>query len=338
MARSFRHLLQFLMVLIISVSFGAFGQNAPDGTFEFAVRSFWTNYSVPATIMVRSAQPASQSRMFSTDEFGRLQVNLPPGDYLFSIRAAGYESSEDAHFRSEGGRILPVTIVLHPLTEPQELKTEPKLLRPGFTLVAGWVVDAVTGKPLSKVRIRINGGRTEEETNERGYYALSVPSPRSRIIAGGELPGIGTLVAELSGYKTSIETNVLLPDGSDAGINVELERGSGTAEHDHRHKLDVPTDTSPLPKPKAMLEPLRSKIITDPSSAESGQPADDLKSKDGDVPQVFLATTITLPTYIRVGSVCSTSTTCTTVTRYSLKTMFNKGWKMNGSRPGLLTH
>src|SRR5215510_10513203 len=99
----------------------AIAQNAPMGTFEFSVRSFWTYYSVPATITVRSTQQ-SQPFASSTDEYGRLRLDLPSGDYVPSITAAGYEPSEDFRFRIEPGHVLPVIIVMRPVNEPPELK------------------------------------------------------------------------------------------------------------------------------------------------------------------------------------------------------------------------
>jgi hypothetical protein len=134
-------------------------------------------------------------------------------------------------------RVLPITIVLTPLEEPEEIRGEAALFRPGFTLISGWAVDT-DGKPLANVHIRLDGGRAEEQTNARGYYALSVPSPLGRTVAGIDFPAKGNVIAELPGYKTFVARNIYLPGGADFGLNIELERGTGTVEHDFLHKLD----------------------------------------------------------------------------------------------------
>jgi hypothetical protein len=206
---------------------------------DLSVRSFWTNYSVPAVVTVRPLQPGVQPMTISTNDLGRVHLNLPSGEYSISISAPGYETME-AKSSSVSGRVLPMVFVLHPLQEPEEVQAQLSLFRPGFALINGWIVDADTGKPIPGVTVHVEGGRAAEQTNDRGYYALSVPAPPSRHYQGvGELPGVGTVIAEHPLYKTFLVKNVLLPDGMDAPMNFELTRGKGTMEYDDRHPLDV---------------------------------------------------------------------------------------------------
>ena len=53
------------------------------------------------------------------------------------------------------------------------------------------------------------------------------------------MPGTGTVIAQLPNYKTFIAKNVMLPDGMDAPMKIQLERGRGSIEQDYCHKLDT---------------------------------------------------------------------------------------------------
>ena len=233
------------LILLTSVRQHALSQTAATGVFRLSVHSFWTNYSVPATITARHRQ-SGQAVTRLTDEFGHLQLDLPAGEYDFLITAPGFESME-SHSAVNGGSVQNIGFVLSPFEEPEEIKHRPAH-RPGFTAVAGWIVDADTGKPLQGVRVRIYGGRAEEQTNQGGYFVLYVPSPPECKQSGVEnFPGTGTLIAELAGYVREVHVNVVLPDDLDAGFGAELRRGAGTVVVDRRHKLDVCNPPSPMP-------------------------------------------------------------------------------------------
>jgi hypothetical protein len=203
--------LKRLFILIATLNSGllAAAQNPQIGTIDFSVRSFWTYYAVPATIVVGPTQAVQRPTTFSTDDFGRLRVDLPAGEYQFSIAAPGFKPQQ-FHYPSVAQRVLAITIVLTPLEDPEEIRGEAALFRPGFTLISGWAVDT-DGKPLANVHIRVEGGRAEEQTNARGYYALSVPSPPGRTVDGINFPAKGTVIAELPGYKTFVARNFYLP-------------------------------------------------------------------------------------------------------------------------------
>jgi len=172
-----------------------------------------------------------------TNDFGRVHLDLPAGKYFYSISAPGYETM-DGDFLSVSGHVQSITFVLDPLQEPEEVKAELSLFRPGFALVNGWIVDADTGKPILGVTVHVEGGRAAAQTNDRGYYAFLVPAPPSRKYQGIDWPDVGTVVAEHPLYKTFLAKNVYLPDGMDAGMSFELTRGKGTMESDNRHHLD----------------------------------------------------------------------------------------------------
>ena len=134
--------------------------------------------------------------------------------------------------------------------------------------MSGWVIDADTGRPLANVRIRLDQGRAEEQTNTRGYYALSVPAPPKERTPNGELAGLGTFIAQLPGYKTAVVKNLSLPEGQGARLNFQLERGSGTLERDDKHRFYPRDNASNAPGQALEILEQITPIAAPPEDAE----------------------------------------------------------------------
>jgi hypothetical protein len=110
---------------------------------------------------------------------------------------------------------------------------EPKL-RPGYTLLHEYVVDAATAEPIAGARVRLIEAGIETQTDVRGHFWLSVRTPRPPTPGG---MGTDTLVFEKPGYKTITVSNFGITDEEMGGVAVEMERGSGRVERDATHKL-----------------------------------------------------------------------------------------------------
>lgn len=212
------------------------------GVIEFRVLDVQTGYSIKAKVTYDEVQdgwtnPVSQA----TDEEGRVRLKLPPGDYLFEVTSVGYERAR-LHIPIAAATKQPLGVNLSPDSMPQELQADvlDAKLRPGITLVCGYVVDDETRKPLEGATVRVVKAGVEVKTNQRGYYEVSVPSPPGTVIEGAPLPGMDDLIISSKGYRTYVGRNLDFPDDDTAGLNVALVRGRGEIVKDYTHKLRRP--------------------------------------------------------------------------------------------------
>jgi hypothetical protein len=183
-----------------------------------------------------------------TNKYGRATVHLLPGEYQEKVTAPGYKPMMYQFTVLPGestvanGRDVryPTGGMLEPIKRPKEMEEANKLIRPGYTVVAGYAVDD-HNQPVADVHIHLQGKSVEPvdtTTNYNGFYVMSVPSPPGTAMVpsprnpGDYLPGTANLTAEKSGYKTQVYTNIPLINGQPSGLFVEMQRGSGTVETD----------------------------------------------------------------------------------------------------------
>jgi hypothetical protein len=210
---------------------------ATTGVIAFRVRDDQTGYSVRSTVMLVGAKEGQHSpENLSTDEFGRLRLELPGGHYRYELSAPGYKGLQ-GDFYITSGRSLSWQVDVPPEAPPEELRPEvlDPQFRTGHALEYGYVVDAVTGKPLASVQIHLTAAQVATSTNERGYFALSVPTS-NQAHEGVPVPAIDVLTAELPGYKTYLMKYAELTEGSGTFLRLDLEPGRGVAEHGQKPK------------------------------------------------------------------------------------------------------
>jgi hypothetical protein len=206
------------------------------GVIDYRIRDSETGYAIQATIKYADVEEGwGNPRSATTDDYGHIQLSLPPANYLIEISAPGYPARR-THDKIGAGTHSAAQIVMVPQSPPEELRPEvmeSKLFK-GYGLWQGYVVDAVTFKPLAGARVSLEKAQLETRTNERGYFSISAPVVDPK----GPFPGppvMDTMIIELVGYKTHIEKNEPVPN--EGGVidfsGVDLEPGQGTTIHDN---------------------------------------------------------------------------------------------------------
>jgi hypothetical protein len=201
------------------------------GTMTFWVRDSRCHYSLQAVI--KGEGPESFS--VTTDAKGRGKIDLPAGEYRLEISASGHTSLR-THYLVEPGKTTKAGAFLDWLTVPEEESTEAlnPLLRPGYTLLHEYIVDAETGEPLSGVKVRLVNAGVETQTDSKGHFTLSFPTPQPEIPGG--IP-TDTLIYEKPGYKTIVVRNFGIDPEEEGGNAVDLQKGKGVVERDGTHAL-----------------------------------------------------------------------------------------------------
>jgi hypothetical protein len=274
----------------------------PAGYLAFHVCDSEARRSLRATLRVESVEEGRFGPViYTSDEKGRFNLELPQGHYLLMFCVPGYPQWR-TNSVTNPHPARPVEIRMMSGCEPRELRPElinPKL-RDGFTLIHGYMVDEETGQPLEGVRVRARKAGLEGRTNNRGYHAFSIPTPPTERERGFDFPGMDDLIVEYSGYKTYIGRSIDMVSGDWAMLDLDLQRGEGTIEHDHTHKLrrrdPFPEEVqAPDPSPTPYVMPARLKDWT-------YTPASACPLRSGRVPAVFHAIGIERPKIVVRGS------------------------------------
>jgi hypothetical protein len=218
------------VVAAISI-FCAAGSQAESGLLRVTVKDVTTHYALHADVMLEGPQKVSV-RMNGA---GRAILTLVPGEYRIEASEPSHKTLR-THCRIAQGANLPFTIFLEPENLPRE--EHPEILnanvRPGFTLLHGYTVDADTGKPIAGVKVRIDHAKVETWSDSVGHYLLSVPTPKSKFPGG---MGTDTLVFEKEGYSTEEFTNFGVAGIEMGGEANEMKKGTQIHKHDATHKL-----------------------------------------------------------------------------------------------------
>ena len=116
--------------------------------------------------------------------------------------------------------------MVDPVAPPEEETAEAiaARVRPGFTLLHGYVEDDDSGNPLPGATVRVANGNAKAESDSKGHYYLSVATPKPESPRG---MGTDTLICEKSGYKTEIRQNIGITDDDMGPVIWGLEKGSG---------------------------------------------------------------------------------------------------------------
>ena len=203
---------------------------ADTGSLQLAVRDVLTGYAVAATLSFAGPQQLT----VPADENGNLTVTLQTGEYIIQASAPGYEPLTSHTGVGSSGN-LPGTILLESTSLPSEEQPQQieQQLRPGFTLLHGYIVDEL-GKPLCGVRIELVNAGVETETDLKGHYALSALTPKE---PRSGVMGTDTLIYERAGYDKVILENFGIAGQDMRGAPFGLQKGNGVIRRDASHKL-----------------------------------------------------------------------------------------------------
>lgn len=307
------------------IAFAASLASAASGTLSLHVRDGITGYNVQASVKLEGPE----SLTLQTDDSGSLTLSLPAGVYREEVSAPGYKVLR-SHTKIRAGSNSPETFMLDPLSPPEEESREAieARLRQGFTLLHGYVENDNSGNPLPEATVRVVNGGEQTQTDSKGHFYLSVPTPEPENPGG---MGTDTLICEKTGYKTDIRQNFGIVGEAMGPVGCALEKGTGQIIHDATHKLMRGQSTGG----------------EEPQSARPGGPglSPELQKWLGSPARVFpvgsatsaaTAQTITLPISIRVGTggsadptkvyqPCKSKSTCTNVYTYPLETYVSNG-------------
>lgn len=239
--------------------------SAATGVLEITVRDANTHYSLQANIGLEGPQRLS----VQTDDIGRLRLTLAPGEYRIEISASGHKLMR-THYKIGPGKNLPFTIMLDPESLPEEERPGviDAQIRPGFTLFHGYTVDSETGKPLSGVKVRFVHAGVETQTDSKGHFCLSVPTPQPEYSGGF---GTDTLVYEKPGYKSLIINNFGITDDEMGGVAVDLEIGKGETNRDtHPLMRNNANTVEPTPPVQSPVQTRSNDLCAWPDCLESG--------------------------------------------------------------------
>ncbi len=284
------------LVVPLLVSFTASLMFAATGTMEFRIRDSRTHYAVKAVTKGDGPQPFS----LSTDGKGYGKIDLPAGEYRLEISAPGYGALR-THYLVEPAKTTRAGAFLDPQTLPEEESPQvlDRLLRPGYTLLHEYVVDAETGEPLSGVKVRFVNADVEVQTDSTGHFELSVPTPEPDIPGG---IGTDTLIYEKPRYRTIVLRNFGI-GSEEMGSAVDLQKGVGVVDQDATHKLmrkgfeDQGSPQSSIPGMK-----LSPKLYAWLGTTGGSFPVGAAVTSGTPTPQA-----ITVPSSIKVGHNCTVS-------------------------------
>lgn len=202
------------------------------------------------------------------------------------------------------------------------------MVRPGFTLLHGYVEDGNSGKPLPGATVRVAPGGAEAKSDAKGHFYLSVPTPEPENPGG---MGVDTLICEKTG-QTDVTQNVGIVGEAMGPAGCALEKGSGQIIHDDTHKP---------------MEDQGTGVGEEPQSARSGETSlsPELQNWLGNPGTVFAigtstnaatAQAITVPASIALGTggssdpaklyqPCSSKHGCSNVVKILLETYVSNG-------------
>jgi carboxypeptidase family protein/PEGA domain-containing protein len=282
------------------------GALAASGTLNLAINDTSTHYGVPA--LVRGVGPESFS--LYADDAGLLKRELTSGEYQIEVTAPGYKNMK-SEVTVRDGKTTNLGFMLTPLSPPEEENLVPSRLRPGFTLIRGYVTDD-RNQPLAGVRVRMEKADTETVTDRRGYYWLSVPTPPE---TAPDVAGTDTLIAEKAGYKTVIHQNMLIGGEDAGGVFIGMERGIGRIEFDDTHRM-MRRNVEPQAEPPA--GPLKKRNLDQSELLNATAILVGTAAKGSSISSAAAVApaAVTVPSTIKVGLSCtdpnkvSTCTTC----------------------------
>ena len=226
-------MMRFFSSSAIVVSFAALATSASaQSTTQTAFLQFTFRDSVRGTVVRPETVLVDNKVVFNTiDEAGRMTVPVPAGDRRILIKAHGYDDM-DTRQTALADHTPNNVVLLDPSDEPEQLR--PENLGEGMpadgTLIAGFITDSSTGKPLADADIELIGKDQKAKSDTDGFFKLPVPMPD-----GKQMPDDprGVVYAQRNfrvnkgGYGFEEWMNVLVESGAPKIFQVEMVRGGG---------------------------------------------------------------------------------------------------------------
>ena len=172
MKRSLQAALIILIYLTIAIP-----SNLYAGLIELKFFSSETGYSVtPDHLQICDAYNQNNTISLNTSSTNSYSANLNSGSYTITAIKSGYVSSQTGFTIDENE--IKYDIFLDPLTSNQMLNTQriKSLLKPDAALLLGYVVDDVSGEPLSNVSLKIGESKFLAVTDANGYFEVMTPA------------------------------------------------------------------------------------------------------------------------------------------------------------------
>jgi hypothetical protein len=290
-------------------------------TVSMRVRDSRTGVAIPSARVEVIRERGPIQRIVA---LGSSRVSVAPKENIRVTVSAERYTDMESEFTPETGT-LPVTFLLDPLQEPEELRPEVvnAKLDPEKALIHGHVVDNESGMPVAGATVRLRQQRHTTTTDERGYFSLlAAAAPYD---TPEEAPLRDDVIVEHRGHRTFEILNAFLPQGADTHYIVELERGRGVDTRDDIHKLQRanPFEGDDVRFGDAAIGP-------GPVTAQALKP---------------IPNAVTLPANIRLGTNCS-CTSCGSVLVLSRGTYVKRGlndewiasWRINSLRAGAVAY
>ena len=212
------------------------------GTLELQLRDVQTGYGVAGAVCLAPMQlppEAAQFETYRTNQYGKLIVQLPVGDYLEEDIAPGYQPMK-THTGVGADTVARGQSMLDPTHMPEELQDDSRH-RPNTVLVRGYAVDSDRYQPVAGVHMRLEKSGVSGLSNKRGYYELLLsPSPTRGNVRPETPTDTDTLIVEATGYTTIILRDLEI--GGGATVPIELSRGRGSYETETPHGHGTPAD------------------------------------------------------------------------------------------------
>ncbi len=171
MNRSLQSALIILLYLIIAIPSNLFA-----GRIELKFFSSETGYCItPDYLLICDVYNPKNIISQNTNTNNSYSANLNAGSYTITAFKQGYSSSQTG-FSIDDNEIK-YDIFLDPVTSNQKLNTQriKSLMKPDAALLLGYVVDDITGGPLSNVLLH-NSSSPLTQTNAEGYFQVYVPA------------------------------------------------------------------------------------------------------------------------------------------------------------------
>jgi hypothetical protein len=179
-------------------------------------------------IQKRGAEASSILRSKKNDiaDNGTMEATLPNGTYDISVRKTGYLPM--ATFFELNNNDLKVNFNLEPFYPRSELSPQylSSLHRTDALVVVGFVVDDVSGKPLSGVQVQPKDNIVSTRTDENGYFQFLLPLPDVK----ASIAKRNELLFQKSGFTTEVRKNFDMWPNGDMMLQIRMKKGGGIHE------------------------------------------------------------------------------------------------------------
>lgn len=157
------------------------------------------------------------------EDNGIIVIPLLNGTYDITVSASGYRKMASLFSFNDDSLNVDFNLVSLFPYEGMTINNIQKLHREDGMVIVGFVVDDVTGKPLTNVNISTRDNIVQTETNSMGFFKLIIPLPNKKEIVDRNI-----VLFSINGYKTELIKNFDMYPNGDIGLKIRLQPGSDT--------------------------------------------------------------------------------------------------------------